>query len=380
MILSIRGIMLSILCCTGEGMEKRQTVQILRAGAAMGVVTFHLLQVSASRFGTRASFGLGGWGVDVFFVISGFVIAASGLRVGSPTRFLRQRFARIVPLYWLLTFAVFVVAVVAPSTLRSTVADPVYLVKSLLFIPYRRESGAIEPMLYQGWTLNYEIFFYLVLGLSLASRTLFFLFALFISIVALGIMFAPQSVVLSFYTSSIILEFAYGSALYLMTAGGRRTWTGQWILLPAGLVTLCATFYFLPTWPRCITAGIPAAAIVAGAVVIPNKDWPLLRWAETLGDASYSIYLVHAFMVIAAFILAHKLFGTAHPNLALLCMTVVAFPTTIMSSLALYRFFEKPMNLWLTARPPQLWSTNLSAYNRLKQISRAARFSRAHVE
>jgi exopolysaccharide production protein ExoZ len=361
-------------------MERKQTVQILRAGAAISVVTFHLLQVSALRFGTLAFFGLGSWGVDVFFVISGFVIAASGLRARSPILFLRHRFARIVPLYWLLTFAVFVVALVAPSMLKSTVADPIYLLKSLLFIPYRRESGAVEPMLYQGWTLNYEIFFYLVLGLSLAltSRTLLCLFALFASIVALGAVFAPQSVVLSFYTSSIILEFTYGSALYRVTADGRRIWAGQWILLPLGLVTLCATFYFLPTWPRCVTAGIPAAAIVAGAIAIPNKDWPLLRWVEALGDASYSIYLVHAFMVIAASILANRLFGAAHPDLALLCMTVVAFPSTIMSSLALYRFFEKPMNLWLSARPVQVWSTNLSAYSRLKRISHVARFSRAH--
>ncbi len=363
-------------------MKKNQTLQILRAGAAIGVVAFHLLQVSASRFGTQASFGLGSWGVDVFFVISGFVVAASGLRVRSPILFLRQRFARIVPLYWLLTFAIFVVAVVTPSMLKSTVADPVYLLKSLLFIPYRRESGAIEPLLYQGWTLNYEIFFYLVLGLSLAltSQPLFFLFALFISIVALGIVFTPHSVVMSFYTSNIILEFTYGAALHRVTAGGCRTWTGQWILLPLGLGTLCATFYFLPAWPRCITAGIPAAAIVAGAVAIPNKDRPLLRWAEALGDASYSIYLVHAFMVIAASIVAIRLFGGAHPNLALLCMTVVAFLGTIMSSLALYRFFERPVSLWLSARRPQVRSNNLGAYHRLEQISRSARFSGAHVK
>ena len=333
-------------------MEKKQAIQILRAAAALGVVLYHLLDISAGHFRSHLSFGLGRSGVDVFFVISGFVIAASGLRDRSPIAFLRRRIARVIPLYWLLTLAGFLVGIAVPGALKQTSLEPAHLLKSLLFITDTKGDQVILPILYLGWTLNYEMYFYVAFGICLAvtSRPILLMSAVFISIVLLHVMFPPHVAALSFYSGSIMLEFIYGLALYQLTNGGSRIWTSQWILLPVGGAMLCAAFFFHPVWPRCIVYGVPAATIVAGALGIPNKDWRFLRWGEALGDASYSIYLVHFFLIGAATILVKRLLGAATPGLALLTMTVVVLPGTIISSLALYRFFERPMNRWLSGR------------------------------
>jgi exopolysaccharide production protein ExoZ len=109
----------------------------------------------------------GGGGVDIFFVISGFIMVytTQSHHVG-PFSFFVNRVVRIVPIYWLLTLAVFTLAVIAPHLLGATRAAPSELLKSLLFIPFAKSNGAVQPILFLGWTLNYEMFFYMLFALG----------------------------------------------------------------------------------------------------------------------------------------------------------------------------------------------------------------------
>jgi peptidoglycan/LPS O-acetylase OafA/YrhL len=148
---------------------KLNNIQILRALAASVVILFH----TGFTFPHLHSFG--SFGVDVFFVISGYIMA----RILDPRSsascdfFLRRRILRIVPPYWFFTLCLFCLAWVAPQSMEATQvmhgtrADGMELLKSLLFIPYLKRSGYIQPLLCPGWTLNFEMFFYLCLAIGL---------------------------------------------------------------------------------------------------------------------------------------------------------------------------------------------------------------------
>jgi hypothetical protein len=136
-------------------------LHLLRALAALAVVYFH----ATSEAGLNLPINIGGHGVDVFFVISGFIIAYIGAR--TPERFFVRRLIRIVPFYWAATLAVFAAATLAPHLLRSTRTDVVQLLCSLFFIPRETAYAGTVPTLVLGWSLNYEMYFYVVFALAL---------------------------------------------------------------------------------------------------------------------------------------------------------------------------------------------------------------------
>jgi exopolysaccharide production protein ExoZ len=132
-----------------------KNVQALRAVAAVMVVFVHLDQLGVAAGGRSGLFEAGNAGVDLFFVISGLIMVLTtwGRPIG-PRRFFVNRLKRVVPLYWIVTLAVFAIAVVAPSLMQATRADPVELAKSLLFIPFAKANGLVQPVAFVGWTLN----------------------------------------------------------------------------------------------------------------------------------------------------------------------------------------------------------------------------------
>src|ERR1041384_763192 len=137
-------------------------LHLLRAFAALAVVYFHI----TSPNGLNLSPNIGSHGVDMFFVISGFIIAAIGAR--SPDRFLVRRFIRIVPFYWTATLAIFALSALVPQYFHSTRPDVVQLVCSLFFVPRQTSYSGMVPTLLLGWSLNYEMYFYVLFALALA--------------------------------------------------------------------------------------------------------------------------------------------------------------------------------------------------------------------
>ena len=111
-------------------------------------------------------------GVDIFFVISGFIMVYASSRwfgsAQSPRVFLAHRIARIVPLYWATTMLYLAVVLFAPALLNSEYLAPGFVISSFLFIPAARPDGLVQPLYSLGWTLNYEMFFYALFAIAIA--------------------------------------------------------------------------------------------------------------------------------------------------------------------------------------------------------------------
>lgn len=283
-----------------------ENIQSLRALAATLVVFVHL-EVFLRLLGL-APFGYGG--VDLFFVISGFIMVHTTRRkpIG-PGAFIANRLLRIAPLYWLLTCAVYAVALVAPSLLGATSADPVELVESLLFVPFRKSSGAIYPVLFVGWTLNYEMFFYALFAVGLFApkreHGVLAVMAALVALVVLGRVLPSRAAAYTFYTDPIVLEFGFGMALALW--GGRlrvssaRARRGLLAAGALGLLATAALVFLLPDVERVLTYGVPAALVVTVAVTLHQSGVSVSNRALlALGNASFALYLTHPFVTQAA--------------------------------------------------------------------------------
>ena len=329
-------------------------IQALRAIAALLVVFVHL-----DRFlGKLGLIPIGQGGVDLFFVISGFIMTyATGTRPVTPLEFMRQRILRIVPIYWLITLIVFALVILRPSLLQATSADPVQLLKSLLFIPFAKSNGQVQPTLFVGWTLNYEMFFYLVFAIGLliddvTVRTTYVCGLLAALALAHGFL-PPASIALEFYSQPIILEFCGG----MLVAAALRSDRLQNIPLSTSLIMLSVSLIGIVILPvefpqpsRVLTDGLPAvfavfsAAALNSAGVIVRNRLPLL-----LGDASYSIYLTHAFVTQALQALGAKL-GVGKGISAILIPITLAL--VCLAGVATYVWVERPLTRTMRRRRP----------------------------
>ena len=157
-------------------MSKLVLVQVLRAAAALSVAMLHaqhdaatLAERTGQVFAPIAAFP---WeaGVDVFFVISGFIMVHASTRLfgaeGGARAFLARRIARIVPIYWAVTTLYLAVALAVPDLLNRELLGWPLVVASYLFIPMARPDGLVQPLYGLGWTLNYEMFFYALFAVA----------------------------------------------------------------------------------------------------------------------------------------------------------------------------------------------------------------------
>ncbi|MDQ0454772.1 acyltransferase family protein [Rhizobium paknamense] len=302
-----------------------KSIQAMRAVAAMMVVFFHL---------SEGGFVSGAAGVDIFFVISGFIMGTVGVQE-RPSVFLRKRLVRIVPLYWLVTFVMCVGAVL--GVFRNFSFDTVTLAKSLAFIPYLNPDGNIWPLVVVGWTLNFEMFFYLVFALGLMAAQPVLLPAIaMVALTVCGFLLHPAAAPLQVWTSPLLLEFTAG--LLLSQARPFASRSGGIALILAGIGLFVATaklgLYEAP-W-RVLGWGVPAFCVVTGALAIERAGaWPsrLLWPLEKLGDASYSLYLLHGIAIAAG----HRFLGTSIAVNALIVLV-----SLVMAQLS-FMLFEKPV-------------------------------------
>jgi exopolysaccharide production protein ExoZ len=284
--------------------NKLASIQILRAAAALSVALFHAAQWSHLDFAVGAS------GVDVFFVISGFVLwTACEARPPTPQAFLLARAQRILPLYWMVTLAVAAAALLAPAALPIVQPEARHLVLSLLLLPHTDPAGGPFPLLPTGWTLTYEAFFYGIMALALAApkdRRLQIVSGLLLAASLIGFAYHGWYTLLA---NPMLLEFLAGVGLARLWARGgferlpRASGPG---LIAVGLAVLaaCQLSGLRDDFLRPFVWGPPAAAIVAGALKLQADgrigSGRLALALVAQGDASYSLYLVQA-PVIAAF-------------------------------------------------------------------------------
>jgi exopolysaccharide production protein ExoZ len=280
-------------------MSRIVSVQYLRAAAALMVVFFHAEGMAGEYFNSGwPSFGAAG--VDIFFVISGFImwITTASERT-TPSSFMVNRIVRIVPLYWVMTLLLYGGWLIFRDPAQ---LPPVSnLLQSLFFIPFASErTGSIQPLLVTGWTLNYEMFFYAVFacGFLVARRyRMLFVGVALGSLVASRYLVVPSNPMTMTYTSPLLIEFIIGCLLgivYERRAMPRPALAvsliviGSALLLSTGMLSASS----IGGW-RFVSWGLPAFLIVIGALSLEPllKVW---RLPMLLGNASYSIYLAHS--------------------------------------------------------------------------------------
>jgi exopolysaccharide production protein ExoZ len=343
-------------------------VQALRGFAATAVVFSHATQAP----GLHIPLSYGAFGVDIFFVISGFVI--SYIAANDPRQFELKRIIRIVPFYWAASIGVFLIALFVPQLFHSTSADWRVLVTSLFFIPHDRPNGTIAPMLFLGWTLNYEMYFYAIFAVALrinrqwaplvASATIF-------AIMAMIPFVAPHSAAEQYYGYPIVVEFIYGIILfqvlriYPATRNDERLNGWFYACAGAGLISLFLLLvpeYLQLLQLRYIVAGIPAAILLMCAVLFERRYSLIVKNAGILlvGDASYVLYLIHPYVVLGLMRFAFSSAG-ASPQSAQWAVVAFLIAVAIAIAASIHLAFERPViNLlrrrFLNSGPPLSFS------------------------
>jgi len=320
------------------------SVQYLRGLAACAVVCFHV----SEQFG--GSFDVGAAGVDIFFVISGFIMwVTTAGRPADPWRFMGRRITRIVPLYWIVTLLTAAGILLKPQFFYGHFFSVANFVGSLFFLPVLQE-GALHPIVIQGWTLCYEMMFYLVftLVLFLGERWRFgVLTGALVAIVALHFVL-PDGYTHAF-TDPVVLEFAAGVVVgHLWFQGARLPLGAALAMAGAGFLLLAASPLFDADMSRALRWGLPATLIVAGAVFAERaRPFKPAALPSFLGDASYSIYLWH---VVVGVLATGIVLRTGLPVVLQPATILVA---TLAFSAVLYLVVEKPLITLLHPQRPR---------------------------
>lgn len=340
-------------------MKKLYHIQALRGMAASLVVVAHALQPVVDN-GVLSDFDkvrwhIGGIGVSVFFVISGFIMVATSYNMfGSGANsfaFYTRRLVRIVPIYWIATL----IAVAAAVTHGSFLSVE-HLLYSLLFIPdASTPGGSLQPVLGPGWTLNYEMFFYGLFAVALLfprKYGLLLLFLAFVGIVAAGTIVRPFSdtrdprTIASFLAHPMILLFAAGMAIGIFQ---RNNPVRILFKYPFAIVcciiglTIGALIVFnvkspLP-FPRMALIWLPCIFCVFVCVFNSSaRGGRMETIVEGFGDASYSTYLFHLFVLS----LISRIFPPTTPSSAVF-FVIVAVVAANLTGMAVYVIAERPI-------------------------------------
>jgi exopolysaccharide production protein ExoZ len=320
-------------------------IQILRFFAAVAVVAFHVLGAPPKGYEvpeSALSFALsyGGRGVDLFFVISGFVIFyATHASKLTPAEFLRRRVERIVPLYFFVIFVVTMLAVTLPAIFATPGwYTPRHIAKSLAFISF---TDGEMPVVYVGWSLEYEMYFYLATALLMALTRKVWrnIVAIFSAAAMLGQLPGAAAMLgnTAFFADPMILEFVLGVIVASVFVNKRIDWA-------MAVAAACALAAVLASDPlsRVIVSGLPSAGLVAAAAWASRKridpSWPERALAR-LGDASYSIYLAQVETVSLASVAIAGLIPAIAPLLLLIATGCVV----VALGLALNILVERPL-------------------------------------
>ena len=346
-----------------------RNVQGLRALAALLVFSVHLNVPEL-----RVLHDLGEWGVDLFFVISGFVmITSTWNEFATPAislRFFLRRITRVYPAYWVVMIPVVVFYLIAPNAVNETQAIRPSIWASLLLVP---QAG--KPLLTISWTLVYEIFFYVVFALVLAFDRRWCLplvIAWGVITLLLGSLLAPlHNHAVSIYTNSISIEFIFGIFAGYLVQTRKAFFPIASLALGLVLIAIAYHWYFALDaargWGgnyRFLCIGIPAVLIFNGAVGLETAYGMIVAGSlQRLGNASYALYLWHVPVSIFLERISRG-FLSKHPSPALHAVWLVAVIAIVIGfSLLMYDKVERPLlrvfGRWLKAfdmRRPALTS------------------------
>ncbi len=341
----------------GKSTRRLLNLQVLRALAALSVVVAHALHETgflAAAIGRVAIDGSAwnlGFGVDIFFVLSGFIMTHTAAcefgKGGAPLRFFLRRCARVIPLYWLLTSIMLLGALAVPSLLAVPIGTLSHILASYFFIPSGRGVDEVRPVLALGWTLNYEMLFYVFFSLALLLPIrlgIVWLSVLMVGMALVGNLVDTSHVQMAFWTSPIILEFLFGVYVALIFRSGVRIGVEAALVFVA--IGLLGFVRVSSPWddaalPQFLRSGLPAALFVLAAAIGPVLPYrKIVLCGVALGDASYSLYLAHPFILRPMRAIWEKVIGGALP---VGLFTVFSTLAAALFALALFQSVEKPL-------------------------------------
>ncbi|MGL5384694.1 MAG: acyltransferase family protein [Serratia sp. (in: enterobacteria)] len=300
--------------------DKLASVQALRGLAALAVMLFHFrwnINLSYPNLGDQL-FGWGAIGVDVFFIISGFVITLSAKKLtpglSAARVFLKHRARRILPVYFIILLITFLL-----SGAMSTFHYPEKvsnLISAITFSPIDANHAPfyVDDSGFYGirWTLNYEVLFYLVMAICLISK---YRWPLLLGVFSLSLVVFPMlaghsptldvsgyqfnSAYLNLMTNPIIWQFLVGvgfGLIYPFT----KNFNGQ-LRLATLVIATVVTGYFVLFTPRLghgLTMSGWYLSILFIAVVLNDEliTKCIPGFIITLGEISFSLYLIHTLM------------------------------------------------------------------------------------
>ena len=324
------------------------SIQTLRGIAALFVVLEHV------RF-----LNCGAFGVDIFFCVSGFMIMFSTHK--STEGFLRKRLIRIVPLYYLMTIGTFGLLLLFPSMFEQTTANPMFLIKSLLFIPFKISGDVIQPLMRIGWTVNCEMFFYLLFFIAFHISKKYrglICSALFGIIVLLAQLLPVNWAPLTFYGSPVMLEFILGILIYYAVWGIyelHRKRTLPRFLLPLSLIAFVGIFVTLVIskshinvlgFRRLLFWGLPAMLLVLCAFII-GLFLTMPAFSVKLGNMSYSLYLIHYYPVM---LLDRAIFDFSGCTAFSVLGVAVSIVVCLAAAYIAWVLVEQKLTTWLKKR------------------------------
>jgi peptidoglycan/LPS O-acetylase OafA/YrhL len=336
--------------------DRSANIQVLRAIAALMVVFEHALADVERATGEHViAIWPGGFGVTIFFVISGFIIHHSSAelfgRHNSWKDFAWRRLWRIVPLYYAATMLYVLMALFFSSTINRGSVHLDHLIGSLLFIPVH----GVSPVYALGWSLNFEMMFYVSFAVALLMPERMALVALVAWLIALMVLhpLASPGTVAFVWTDYHIAAFLAGVLISVAA--------NHW---PRRHTLAAAVFAHVETYQIGIVPIALASALVATAAFTTTAD--IAGIGSLLGDSSYSLYLIHMFVI--------RGLAVAAPRLAPITLIGLIITLSCLAAVASHRFFEKPL-LRLGQRLRQRYIDR-----RRPQSSCAANHSPAYVD
>jgi len=327
-------------------------VQALRFVAAALVLVAHSTFVIAEKMPhfNYEAWRKGGIGVFIFFVISGFVMVLSVKNLQSRNDgwklFAKRRVIRIVPMYWLATTLKLIAVLAIPAQTLHSGFDFTHTVGSYLFLPAHNPLGEVKPLHAVGWTLNYEMFFYLIftIALFIHCSPVIFSTVLFVALAFIGLIFDNGKLgAIGIYTEPFILNFIFGMLIAHFYLSGFRVkyWIATFFFILGAL-----SIAFSDHWgsyfgfPRQGLSLGPAMIVFGVAFLEPFFQERNFKFqlAQQLGDSSYSLYLFHPFLLAAIAVTLRKLNWHNYIS-ALFIMTGLS----IIAGWLIYRYIELPV-------------------------------------
>ncbi len=359
--------------CVGVTMKKFESIQVLRSVAVLLVLLSHLLKVEEKYSLTQVIpdiFSSGISGVDIFFVISGYIMVSVTRNKFQSSKhilhFLYQRFTRIYPLFWIYATLVLLVSFLNPEWVNHGASIDMF--SSYLLLP---QDGI--PLLAVSWTLTHELYFYLVFSVLLFFPERFLSAGLLlwgVGVAGLSFIMPVDTAAQKLMLNPLTYEFIGGAMIALVCSRMKPLplYTDRRFMMIAltGFVFMtlgyqcCANLIISSCWWRLCVLGIPAMLIVYCFVQSEKSGVVFPQFLVAMGDASYSIYLSHVLILSA---LGRVLLPLSSDSLIVhIMMSTLLVMGSIFFGLASYHWVEKVIQHY--ARMP--WWRKLSMTPRVE--------------